>query len=318
MNLTEKQEFESKLYTGFSMMELLLLNPTTEERGELFGYVPKTDAKPQLYEGRTPEGDDYVDIVVYVKMITHPDKPIMTHRFRFVDKDVVSEKEEDGVKTTKYQFVNQQGMTSWCDSEKNLLEKFTKIQKKTYVDKVLTNTENIADSQYRKAIVGEGQFYNFFQAWIDGVAYTGESAKETDIFIDKKKMFRNIDKYVESEFKPLIKDKRAKAFNGLATVGISEKDDKVNHFQNLYSEFWPDGKNSGWKFKGMLTSINTGDWTINENTIKAHDYFVKQLKKNIYTLGWISICNPNAHIQGTNETFKPAAESSNDINDANY
>lgn len=319
MNLTEKKEFEQSLYTGFSLMELIALNPTTEERGKIYGYEPKADSKPQLYEGKDANGEEYVEIVAYVKLITHPDKPIVSHRFRLIDKDVISEKEENGEKTSRYQWVNQQGWSMWCDSEKNLLEKFTKVQKKTYVDKVLTNTENIADSNYRKAIQGEGSFYNFFQAWMDGVAYTGEACVPTDILIDKKKAFRNIDKYVKDELIPLIKDHRAKVFNGLAMVGIQEKDGKVNHFQNLYNEFWPDGKNSGWKFKSMLTCINTGDWNLNENTIKTYDYLTKSLKKSIYSLGWIKVCDPNSHIQGTNETFREASpETSESVTDTSY
>lgn len=308
MNLREKQEFESKLYTGFSAMELIALNPTTEERGAIYGYIPKEDSKPQLYEGKTPEGDEYVDIIAYLKLITHPDKPIVSHRFRLIDKDVSSEKEENGVKTSKYQWVNQQGHSSWCDTEKNLLDKFTKVQKKNYEDKILISTENLADSMYRKAIQGEANFYNFFQAWMDGVAYTGKDSVTTDIFIDKKKAFRNVDKWVDSELRPLIKDTKAKTFNGLAIVGIQEKDSKINHFQNIFNEFWPNGKNSGWKFRGMLTSITSGDWTINDNTAKTYEYLIKALRKSAFTLGWIKLFSVDEHLNAGSEVFKSAVD----------
>lgn len=326
MNFGAKQEFESKLYTGFFLGETIAVNPTREQLAKLKGYELKEpeegkEIKEFSYEGKTPEGDEYVDMVFYIKAITHPDKPIFQHRFRLVDKDVISEKEENGVKTVKCQWVNQQGFTAWCDDKKNLLDKFTKIQKKTYEDKVLISTENLGDSEYRLAIQGEGALYNFIQAWCDkGSAFTGKSCLETNVFIDKKKAFRNIEKYVESEIRPEIGNARTGPFNILAMVGISEKDGKVNHFQNVYNEFWPDGKYTGWKFKSMLPCITSGNWNLNENTIKTHDYLVKSLKKSAFTLGWLSIFDEKSHMNAGNETFKAAEGGSDatDVDDTTY
>lgn len=324
MNLTEKKESPgSKLYTGFSLMEAIAFNVTREELAKLKGYEIKPpeegkDAPKEFeYEGKDTNGNEYIDIVMQMKSCTHADTPIMSHRIRLVDKDVVSEKEENGVKTIKYQWVNQQGYSCWCDDEKNLLDSFKKVQKKIYKDKVLVSTENLGDSNYRKAVQGEADFYNLFQAWMDGVAYEDKDSVTTDILIDKKKAFRNVDKWVDSELKPLLTDHRAKRFNALTIVGISEKDGKVNHFQNVYRTFWPNGTWSGWKFKGMLSSITTGDWNINKNTIKAYDYFVSSLKTSAFTLGWIKLFSAAEHISATNETFKPAVDNT-DIVDTNY
>ncbi len=327
MTFGEKPEFVSKLYTGFFIADSnVVCNPNREQLAKFKGFEPKEveegkDAPKEFtYEGKTEQGDEYIDFVFYIRALTHPDKPVMQHRFRLVDKDVVSEKEENGIKTTKYQYVNQQGFSAWCDDKKNLLDKFTKIQKKTYENKILISTENLADSEYRLAIQGEASLYNFMQAWFDkGVAFTGNGAIETNILIDKKKAFRNIEKYVDSEIRPEIVGPRVGKFNALCMVGISEKDGKLNHFQNVYSEFWPDGKYSGWKFQSMLPCITSGNWNTNENTIKTHAYLTNSLKKSAFTLGWIKLFDENSHLNSTNETLKMAeGEDTEEVTDTLY
>lgn len=313
-----QQEFSNTLYTGFGIFECVAVNPTKKELAAIKGYEideTKEGFKDFEYESKDAQGSEFVDIVFYIQAISHEDKPIMPVRFRLIDKDVVSEK--DGAK--KYQFVNQQGFSSWCDDEKNLLDKFTKIQKKTYENNVLINTENLADSAYRLAIQGESNFYNFLQAWLDkGVAFTGKDCIGTDIFIDKKKIFRNVDKYVDSEIRPLIGGEDVGKFNALAMVGISEKDGKINHFQNVYKEFWPMGKYSGWKFNSISPCITSGNWNIDENTTKTHDYLIKQLAKSAYSLSWLKVFSESEHQNSTNETFKSADTNDVSADDTSY
>ena len=146
-----------------------------------------------------------------------------------------------------------------------------------------------------------------------GVAFFGENSKDTDIFIDKKKAFRNIDKYVNSELKPLIGSGKIGNFNALAMVGISEKDGKVNHFQNVYNNFWPE-----WKFESMMGAVISGKWDT-ENLKKTHDYLVKSLSKSAYSLGWIKLFSESEHIQSTNETFRMSDnEKENLVDDTSY
>ena len=145
-----------------------------------------------------------------------------------------------------------------------------------------------------------------------GVAFFGEASVDTNILIDKKKALRNIDIYIKNELKPLLGSEQVGKFNALAMVNISEKDGKINHFQNVYNNFWPE-----WKFKSMVTSVNTGDWNINADTIKSYEYLTKALKKSAYSLGWIKLFNPDEHLSATNETFKPAPGEEKEI-DADY
>lgn len=304
MNFGERsqQEFTNKLYTGFGIFECVAINPTKAEIATIKGYAideTKEGFKDFDYEGKDAQGNEFVDIVFYIRAISHEDKPIMPVRFRLVDKDVSSEK--DGV--VKYQYVNQVGQQSWVDDKNNLLDKFKKV---------IVKGEDMGTRQIRRAIQGEGNLYNFLQAWLDkGVAFFGENSKDTDIFIDKKKAFRNIDKYVDSELKPLIGSENVGNFNALAMVGISEKDGKVNHFQNVYNNFWPE-----WKFKSMVGAVTSGKWDT-DDLKKTHDYLVKSLSKSAYSLGWIKLFSESEHQNAGNETFKEAIEAEN-IDDTSY
>lgn len=306
MKLGQKEVFEKSLYTGFSLVEVVGINPDLEAIGKIYNYTPGDTAKEPVYEGKDANsGEEYVDIVFYVKALNHEDKPIMPVRFRLIDKDVTSEKEEDGNKITKYQYVNNTGAQAWIDDPKNLLDKFKHAQVKG---------QNVGDRQIRLAIQGEGNYYGFMQAWLDkGVAFFGDASIETDIFLDKKAAFRNIEKYVDKELRPLIGSKSIGKFNALTMVNISEKDGKVSHFQNVYNNFWPE-----WKFKSMLPAINSGNWSLNAETIKSHEYLVKSLKKSAYSLGWIQLFDENSHMNAGNETFKMSDEKVADVSDTDY
>jgi hypothetical protein len=298
LNLGEvKTGGERTLYSGFLNIErILAINPTKEERAEIYGYELKSDAKDNVYEGKTAKGDEYIDIVFILKGQA-PHEQIFDYRIRLVDKDMVS---QEG----KTQYVNQVGSSSWIDSEKNLLEKFTKCQNK--------EGRNVSDREFRKAIQGEANLYTLLQAWMDkGVSFFGESSAEVNILIDKKRAFRNIDKFVDSDLRPYIGDTvRTGTFYGLAVVGIGEKDGKVTHHQNIHSDFWPQ-----WKFKNVMGAVNTGDWTINDNTKRMKENLEKSLKKSAYTLGWLKEWNANAPdtpLNATDTTFREPAASSNE------
>ncbi len=231
MQLAKKEEngmFERKLFTGFGLFDVVGVNMTRKELADLKGYEYKEvdkDGKdiPEIqYEGKDATGKEFVEIVFQLQ--NKMNKEIfLPAKFRLYDEEASWETE--GV--TKTQWVNGQG--GWCavDDEKNLLEKFTKVQVKG---------TSLADRIYRKGIRGESDLYNFLQAWLDnGVAFYGEAAVDTNILIDVKKMFRNIDKYVRDQFTPLVGSETVGSFNALAIVNIKEKDGKVNHYRGMYS-----------------------------------------------------------------------------------
>ncbi len=221
---------------------------------------------------------------------------ILPAKFRLYDKEASWETE--GV--TKYSWVNQQG--NWCavDDKKNLLESFTNVGKKDKQTKKLI--EVYGPTQHRIAIQGEVALYNFLQAWLDkGVAFYGQASVETEIWLDVKKIFRNVDKYIADQFKPLIDSDLTGPFNALAIVNIREKDGKVNHYQGMYSSFWPD-----WKAKSMLAAINTGNWNSSDAISKTKIGIEKGLKKSAYSLGWLKPFDENEHQNAGSEVFRAA------------
>lgn len=288
----EEGQFERKLFTGFGLFDVVGCNMTREQLAKLKGYEYKEvdkDGKeiPEIsYEGRDAQNKEYVEIVFQLQNKMKRDI-FLPAKFRLYDEDATWETE--GV--TKCQWVNQQG--GWCavDDEKNLLEKFTKVQIKG---------QSVADRIYRKGIRGEADLYGFLQAWLDaGVAFYGEASADTNILLDVKKIFRNVDKYVRDQFTPLIGSENVGPVNALAIVNMKEKDGKVNHYQGMYNSYWPE-----WKFKSMVPCINTGNWNASDETRKSLSYLEKGLKKAAYTLGWLKEFSEADHIQAGNDTLR--------------
>lgn len=316
----QQQDFSSTLYTGFGLFEVVGVNLTKREMASLKGYEykevnQKGETIPEnKFEGKDVQGNDFVEIVFQLQ--NQMDKSIiLPAKFRITDKDAVWESEENGQKVTKYDWVNAQGM--WCrkESEKHLLETFTNVCKK---DKATGKVvEKYGPSEYRKALQGEVALYNFMQAWFDkGVAFFGVDAVDTNILIDVKRAFRNIDKFVNDEFRSNVGHERTGLINALAIVNISDKDGKVSHFQNMYNQYWPE-----WKFKSMVGAINSGNWNDSESNRKALESFEKGLKKSAYTLGWLKKFDPQTHQNATNETFRNEDDStpiSEPVNDTVY
>lgn len=322
MKFGEKQQqenFSSTLYTGFGLFEVVGVNMSRKELAQLKGYEYKEknnkgeEIPETKFEGKDSQGNEYIEIVFQLQ--NQMDKSIiLPAKFRITDKESVWESEEDGNKVTKYDWVNAQGM--WCrkESEKHLLETFTNVCKK---DKATGKVaEKFGPSEYRKALQGEVALYNFMQAWLDaGVAFFGADAVDTNILIDVKRAFRNIDKYVNDEYRSLVGHERTGKVNGLAIVNISDKDGKVNHFQNMYNQYWPE-----WKFKSMVGAINSGNWNDTDSNRKAFENFEKGLKKSAFSLGWLKKFDSTNHQNATNETFRTeeGVENTSPVEDTSY
>lgn len=306
MQLGKKTVFEQTLYTGFGMFTPVgVVNPTRKELADLKGYEYKEkdatgkDIPEILYEGKDSRGEEYVKVVVYLQHKVQKNI-IIPVAFPLYDTPAVIEK--DGV--TKTQYVNQQGGQAWLVEGEKLDDKFTKV---------LVKGTPVADREYRPAFRGEANLYAFLQAWLDrGVAFYGENAIETKIWIqDKKKIFNNVQKFVKEQYTSLIGDEVTGSFNALAIVNIHEKDGKINHYQGIHTSFWPD-----WKFKDMVGAINNGDWDANDNTRKTKASLEKGLKKAAFTLGWLKEFVENEHLQASTDTFR-TEEEGEDESDSN-
>lgn len=317
MKLNRSESQGKKLYTGFFSGKVVAVNPSKEELAELIGYELKDDAEDIKYEGTTEKGDAFVSLSFWLKSET-PEPKYFNARFRLVDKQVTSEK------TGKTQFVNATAGSTWVDSEANLPDWFTHFQ-----EGEKDNKTNVADKEHREAIQGEANLYVFLRAWLAKVEWfdyakmTKGGEEPTNVLIDKNRLFRNVEEYVNEEYRWLVKqqmqydaetnrDEKAKLAKSLLTAPIvalacvysTEKDGELKMYQNLYSEYM-----GNYMLKNINLAITTGNWMTNDKTKK----FYEQIKgehgcKDAYTLTQLQDFNPDEHQQTSEQTFTPVQE----------
>lgn len=302
------------LYTGFFNGKVLAVNPSQEKLAELLGYTPKEDAKEFSYESKDKDGNEVVTVSFWLQADT-AEKQWFNARFRLVDKVQVN---KEGTKT---QFVNATGGSSWTDKKENLLDWFSHFQDK--------DKKNIADKYVREAIQGEANLYTFLRAWLAKVSFFDV---ETNILIDVKKIFRNVDKYVEEQFKPLIdaqiavdnaegakKSELAKELLtapvvALAVVYTGDKDGEVVHYQNLYQEFL-----GSYMMKKVSFALSSNNWTADKGLAKWHEQVTGQHGcKDSYKLCMLEPFDENNHQQATNNLFVDNSGANADPNDTSY
>lgn len=297
MELSKGGSFEKKLFTGFTTGNVIAINPTKEELAEMYGYELKSDAKDQVYEGKTQDQNDYVDIIFYIQ--SHdPSKTIFNVRYRLINKPVISSNGD------KKQFVNQNGEHAWVDSEENLKSWFT-----TYEDfktKQLITSDNegslTGKRKVRVAIQGEADLYNFVKAWLGGANFKSE---RTNIFVDIDKLFRDPDTYIEKTYRSQIKagdEGYARNIAFMTYVGMSEKDGQTKMFQNVYKDII-----SAYNYKKFSFAITTNDWTKDKIVSKWYEQVTGKYGCNgAYTLTPIQPFDSATHQQVTTEVVKAA------------
>ena len=281
------------LFTGFFSGSVLAINPTKEEVAELLGFEVTGETKDQVYEGKTEKGDDFVSISIWLKaeQTTLECKPFNV-RFRIVNKPVVSET------SGKKQFVNQNGMSTWVDSEDNLPGWFTEYRDKNNnlilkdKDGELTGSKKV-----RESIQGEADLYTFLKAWLGKANFFSE---RTNIFIDVNKMFRNFDKYIDDQYRSQLRagdDAMITNVGALAFVGIVEKDGETKMYQNLYKEFL-----SNFQMKKINFAVSTGNWEADKGIKKWHEQATgKYGVSGAYTFTMLQAFDPNNYQQASDE-----------------
>ncbi len=227
------------------------------------------------------------------------------------------------------QYVSQTGGATYIDSESNLPDWFTRFQNK--------DKKNLADKTYREAIQGEANLYVFLAAWLGNVEFWDYEKmmrvgdEPTDVLIDKDRLFRNVEAYVEDEYRWMIKaqeqyeaetDRDEKAKKGkslltsnlvsLATVYSTEKDGELRMYQNLYSEFL-----RLYMLKKINICITSGHW-VRPNlqpTDKREplEKWYEQLTglhgcSDAFELCALKDFDPEKHQQSSTETFTQVSE----------
>jgi hypothetical protein len=294
IQVKKSEGFSSKLFTGFFTGKVIAINPTKEEHAALLGYELKENAEEIKYSGETEQGKSYVDINFIMEANT-PEKQKMSARFRITDTDSVS------TRSGKTQYVNQLGDQSWNLKEEDLADFFTNFQTK--------EKKNVGEKIHRVAMQGEATFYNFFKAFLaKGDFYS----PETNILVDKKRLFRNVDKFVNEEYRPLLDATGDKSLvdsvMALAIVQIKEKDGKVNQYQKLYPSFMP-----GYMMKKMSLAISSANFMADNKIKKFYEYLTGENGcKDAYTLTLLQPYNPEAHAQASTSTFIQEGEVATD------
>lgn len=168
-NGTQGQEAK-QMYVGLESMEVMCINPTTEEINKMYGRESKEDDKEQEYITER-EGIDNIRITVFLKAL---------QTNRIVRKTFFIEDKERMDKTgTKYQYLNQTGDSGWGQSEDDLMDFF-----KNFTDK---DKKVIGKKAIRKAKNGEADFYEFVKGVLRKVNYYDPT---TDVTFDFKKMLK--------------------------------------------------------------------------------------------------------------------------------
>lgn len=316
MQLKRSEGSGKKLWTGFFSGKVVAVNPTKEERADIIGYELDSDAEDIKYDGKNDKDEDFAQIV-FLLQSEGPSPKYFEARFRLVDKPLVSEK------SGKAQWVNQTTGSTWVDEEANLPDWFTHFQDK--------GKKNTADKFYREAIQGEANLYVFLRAWLGKVSFFDV---DTNVLIDKARLFRNVDKYVADEYQPLIDAQKAydketnrdeKAALGkdllvgtgpgpvcLATVYTKDTEEGTKMYQNLYQEFL-----GGFNLKKINLAISSGNW-MNDDKMKK---FYEQIKgehgcKDAYTLTQLQEFKPDDHQQSNDGTFGGETGKADDANAA--
>jgi len=297
------------------------VNPTKDQLAAMKGYTLQNDAKELVYEDKDKDGNERVTISFWLQADA-PEKPWFNAKFQLVDKPAVTKPEEG--KVQKIQFVNQSGGdfgSTWIDDEKNLPDWFKFVQEGKKPDR-----KNVADRQFRSAIVGEAELYQFLHHWYAHVQWDKPmEGVYSSLFVDVKRLFRNVDKYVQTEYQPLIDVQNAldKAIEtgdkgkaeslkkeilvgpvtAMAIVTSKDTDEGTKHYQNLYKQFM-----GGYQYKKVLFAVQNNKWDADKGLASWHKQVTSPEYgcQGAYTLTTLQAFDPENHIQSSAQTFVPA------------
>jgi hypothetical protein len=197
---TQLPEFTKKV--GLFEARVIAINPDAEEYKEVVGMELKEDSKALEYLGENQDGDTKLRVDIWLEEVKNGDKFKVS--FFLEDKERVN---KDGSKT---QYINNIGSCSWADDPNNLAEWFTK-------------------RDYRKAYVGEEDFYNFLRTWLGDLDYRDA---ETTLQLEWKKLMKGNLKDLKSQ----IDGEYCTNVVALATIRTVIKEDETKEYQGVYSK----------------------------------------------------------------------------------
>ena len=214
---SSSQEFTKKV--GLFEANVIAINPDTEEYNDILGIQLGEDSKATEYLGKTEDRNARLRVDVWLEEVKNKDKFKVS--FYLEDKEKIN---KDG---TKNQFINDIGVCSWATDENALPDWFK-------------------GRDYRKAYVGEEDFYNFLRTWLSEVDYKDTS---NVLMIDWKKLMKgNL-----SELKDQVDGAYCTPVVALATIKSVIKDEETKEYQNVYSR--------AFMYAGSLKHFKLVDFT---------------------------------------------------------
>lgn len=203
-NLAQAVEFKKKV--GFFEASVIAINPTIEEYKDLLGIELKEDSKATEYLGVSADGTSKIRVDVWLQDVKGGDK--------FKTVFFLEDSKKQNKDKTKKQYINNIGITSWADDEKNLPSWFAK-------------------RDYRVAYVGEAELLEFFRTWLSGIDFSKENA---ELMLEWRKVIAGNLK----EWKDEIAGEYTRTVGALATVKTVEKEEGPVSYQSIYSKaFFP-------------------------------------------------------------------------------
>ena len=214
---------EFTLKVGVGEVEVVAVNPDREELNALLGRELEKDPEylgEKEVEGLTSKVKT-LRLSIYVK--NKQDGKVDQITFFLEDRERLN---KDGNKT---QYINSVGTTTWAASEADLPDWFTK-------------------RDYRIAKVGEGDFYEFLQAWLSKLDYRDA---ETTLALDWKKLMANNMKEIREQIDGAYCDSIVVAYT-VRNVQVTDKDtDEVSTKQ--YQAISTKGFIPGYNYKFFKT-----------------------------------------------------------------
>lgn len=264
-----------------------LLNPTRDQLRAYIGGEAKDDEKEFEYVGDDKDKNTRVTLSFWVEDVMSKKK--FNHRIMITDKDMVSEK------SGKQQWVNQLGMSTWVDDEKNLPQWFTHLCNK--------EKEPIAELSYRTAKMGEADFYEFLRNWGAKIDWYNAA---TNVLLDTKKLFRGKVDEVNDLVIATDEDKVVGTVVLLATVYIKEAEDGPKKYQNIAKHYLP-----GWKMKNVRLMCTNKSWDSADKQLKRFKDSIMDTEygvKEEYVFDLLQDWDESTSLAASNDTIRHSSD----------
>lgn len=269
-------------FVGIAEVSILCVNPSVEEFKEILDIELKEDSKAAEYLGESKEGNTYLRLNFWFKLVKTGE--IFQSPVSFFLEDKKRQNKDE----TKYQYINAIGSTSWADDANNLPDWFTARQS-------------------RIAHVGEEELYTFLRTWLGKLDYRDA---ETILEIDWKKLMKGNVKDIKDQ----IGGEFCSNIGVLAEIVTREKDGEIKEYQSVNNKaFLPAYAIKNFRLvdysdKDVVAKIAAKK----PKDQKPHEKFVLAItgeygSKNFYVLKDLMECTTDMNIAASDKVIDPAS-----------